>query len=70
MPSKHYKLAVFLLAAAVAVSQPKEQEKTLADHMVYNMKTDGRKGCSRQESVVPFRRRSPVLFRRYRRGYT
>lgn len=36
MRSKHYMLAVFLLAVAVALSQSKEQEKAHADHMEHH----------------------------------
>ena len=36
MRSKHYMLAVFLLASAVALSQSKEQEKSHADHMEHH----------------------------------
>ena len=36
MRSKHYMLPVFLLAVAVAFSQPKEQEKGHADHMEHH----------------------------------
>jgi len=36
MRSNHYMFAVFLLAAAVALSQSKEQEKAHADHMEHH----------------------------------
>ena len=36
MRPKHYMLAVFLLAVAVALSQSKEQEKAHADHMEHH----------------------------------